>query len=127
MSSIFQSEAAVEAIQVIDRLRTLADDWDLEGAKPLDSIAVTVAAMMVIRTFEEAQRRRVVWEAPEITPLPSGGVILRWGRVPGVEITACPGMTQVRVLSRYEDGPNNVGLVSSGTAVHVVVSYFGGC
>ncbi len=126
MPSILSSEEALGAIQAIDALRELADDWNREGAKAIDSVAVTVASMLVIRTWEEAARRHLEWEPPEIKPLPSGGILLSWGTVPGVEVTCCPGITQTRLLSHYEDGPTNVGLVSSGTAVHVIVSYFGG-
>ena len=59
-------------------LQELGPNWNLDGARPIAGSAVTSAANLLRSVEESAFQQGVAWEAPEIGPVPDGGVALTW-------------------------------------------------
>lgn len=67
-----------EALNEVARLQELDENWDLDGARPIDPQAMQLASHVVRSVEEMAALEGVNWEQPEIGPVPDGSVAVTW-------------------------------------------------
>jgi hypothetical protein len=67
-----------EALREIAQLQELDEDWDLDGARPIDPQAMQLASGVVRAVEELAAQEGVNWQQPEIGPVPDGSVAVTW-------------------------------------------------
>ena len=72
-------------IDLILGLRELPDDWDSYGSPPIDDRAVACGLVLLIQAEQENA------PAPQVCPVPGGGVQLEWQNGPrALELEALP-------------------------------------
>jgi len=71
-----------ETISKILQLHELEEDWDLDGARPIDLVTITVAAAFVFFIGQEVRQEGLSWHAPRVGPATDGSVVLTWERGP---------------------------------------------
>src|SRR5437879_2595181 len=67
-----------EALQGIAQLQELDEDWDLDGARPIDPQAMQLASQVARSVAELAEQEGANWQPPEIGPVPDGSVAVTW-------------------------------------------------
>jgi hypothetical protein len=67
-----------ETVNTILKLRELEDDWDLDGARPIDPMAIELAARFVRSIGELAKQEGLSWQTPSVGPVSDGSVALTW-------------------------------------------------
>lgn len=70
--------AIAETINEILQLQELEDDWDLDGAQPVDPLAIGLAARFVHTVGETIRQEGLSWEVPSVGPVADGSVALTW-------------------------------------------------
>lgn len=72
------SARLAEALAELSRLQELGEDWDLDGARPIDHETIQIASGFVRSVAEAAREQGVAWEVSEVGPVPDGSVALTW-------------------------------------------------
>ena len=71
-----------ETIDSILQLQALEDDWDLDGAQPIDPLAIELAAQFVRSIGEQTEQEGLSWPPPSVGPVADGSVALTWDAEP---------------------------------------------
>ncbi len=67
-----------ETVNTILQLQELDDDWDLDGAQPIDPMAIELAARFVRSIGELSKQEGLSWQTPSVGPVSDGSVALTW-------------------------------------------------
>jgi len=67
-----------ETINEILQLQALEDDWDLDGAQPIDLLAIQLAALFVDSVGQAIRQEGLSWQTPSVGPVSDGSVALTW-------------------------------------------------
>src|SRR6266849_4187812 len=67
-----------EVLEEIAQLQELDEDWDLDGACPIDPQALRLASRVLRSVAAIAAQEGVNWQPPEIGPVPDGSVAITW-------------------------------------------------
>lgn len=64
--------------EILDLLKLNYDDWNCEGALPINPAMVSLAIETVTLTERQVRQEGLQWVDPEVGPDPEGGVDLSW-------------------------------------------------
>ena len=112
-----------EALEEIAQLQELDEDWDLDGARPIDPQAMQLASQVARSVAELAEQEGVNWQPPEIGPVPDGSVAITWeGGQRDVLMVFRPGQTASVECVTQEEGAGPVRqVVSEAEAVRLAL------
>jgi hypothetical protein len=105
--AIRPTDQLLEALNEIEKVQELEEDWDLDGARRIDPEAIRLASRLVRSVEELAWQEGVRWQMPEIGPVPDGSVALTWeGSGRQTLMVFRPGeATAVECVTREEGNP----------------------
>ena len=112
----------------IGQLRELDEDWDLDGARPIDPQAIRLAARVVRSVEESAAQEGASWQPPESGPVPDGSVAVTWeGSRRQVLMVLRPGQAaEVECVSREEGAAPVRQIVPEAAAIRLALWALGG-
>lgn len=117
---VSRSRARVAGVlDEIDGYRSLEEDWDLEGALPIDDGAAELASRIVKLIDAMALQQGIPWREPVVGPHANGGILATWGG-PGrrVIVMTQPGLPySVECVIETDDSRPSRHVVSVADAV----------